>query len=86
MVIEKNHKILKIKVKIRKIKISLTVGLFFPSVSWGTEVDEVEEVEGSDNFAGAMAMSSISKKTWKNNIEYKLKEKRTSQVLIYNKY
>ena len=27
---------------------SLTVGLFFPSVSWGTEVEEVEEVEGSD--------------------------------------
>ena len=49
-------------------------------------MDEVEEVEGSDNFAGAMAMSSISKKTRKNNIEYKLKEKRTSQVLKYNKY
>ena len=41
---------------------SLTLGLFFPSVSWGTEV---EEVEGSDNFAGAMAMSSISKKNKK---------------------
>ena len=49
-------------------------------------MDEVEEVEGSDNFAGAMAMSSISKNKWKNNIEYKLKEKGTSQVLIYNKY
>ena len=33
-----------------------------------------------------MAMSSISKKTRKNNIEYKLKEKRTSQVLKYIKY
>ena len=65
---------------------SLTVGLFLPSVSWGTEVDEVEEVEGSDNFAGAMAMSSICKKTRKNNIEYKLKEKRTSQVVKYNNY
>ena len=44
---------------------SLTVGLFFPSVSWGTEVEEVEEVEGSDNFAGAMAMSSICEKNKK---------------------